>query len=291
MLPKQQLSYVAMNFDYHELEDHEQAIAIIALAVGAHILVFFIRRLANWVMAVRLGRSLSKARTIASLLSSMAVFAIYFSAIGFALATLGISVTTYLASASIIGFAVAFGSQGMVQDVVMGATILFSDLFDVGDMVEIGGQVGIVQRLGMRFTTLANSMGGRVFIPNRSIASVITYPRGYVRCLADVTLSDDPGTAEQMEERTRRIVSAAGEQFSGILRTPPDYEGRMETASGRTFLRVKFRIWPGRGSPIETVFKQEIVQALKAIDPAYADWMVAINYEVEERVVAFGGIH
>jgi small conductance mechanosensitive channel len=90
-----------------------------------------------------------------------------------------------------------------------------------------------------------------------------------------------------MAERTRLIARATGEQFAGILLTPPEEEGILRTASGRSFLRLKFRIWPGRGAPIETVFKQEVVQALRTIEPAYADWMVAINYEVEKRSIAF----
>ena len=235
------------------------------------------------VLAAKLDRRLSKARTITTLVSSVTVFLLYFGAVGFALNELGISVTAYVASASIIGLAVAFGSQGMVQDIVMGLTIIFSDLFDVGDMVEVGGQTGIVRRLGMRFTVLVNAFGSRVYIPNRSIGNVINYARGYVRCIADITLSSDEGLAEKMEERIRRIATGFGEQFPGILITPPDYEGRHATASGRRFLRVKFRIWPGRGAAIENEFRKEVLDSLKRLDESYADWMIAVNYEVENR--------
>ena len=50
------------------------------------------------------------------------------------------------------------------------------------------------------------------------------------------------------------------------------------------FLRIKFRIWPGRGTALETTFKQEIVQSLKELDAAYLDWMVTVNYEVEQKL-------
>jgi small conductance mechanosensitive channel len=30
----------------------------------------------------------------------------------------------------------------------------------------------------------AGAVGGTVFVPNRTIGSVINYPRGYVRCFA-----------------------------------------------------------------------------------------------------------
>jgi hypothetical protein len=42
---------------------------------------------------------------------------------------------------------------------------------------------------------------------------------------------------------------------------------------------IKFRIWPGRGSALETTLKQEIVQPLKKLDPVCADWTSTVNYE------------
>lgn len=56
--------------------------------------------------------------------------------------------------------------------------------------------------------------------------------------------------------------------------------------SGRVFVRVKFRIWPGRSQPIENTYRQEIVQTLKMLDPDYAEWMVSINNEVSEKPVS-----
>lgn len=270
---------------YNTLGDAWQVLLLIGLALVGHLIVYGVRYLTRWLMSMRLQGRLLKTHTVTGLVSSILIFAIYFGIFGLALAEIGVPIGAYFASASVIGLAVAFGSQGLVQDVMSGLTIIFTDLFDVGDMVEIGGQTGIVQRLGMRFTVLTTALGAEVFVPNRTITNVINYPRGYVRCLADVSLSPDRETAQRMEDVIRRIAKATGEQFPGILRTLPDYEGVQATSSGRTYLRVKFRIWPGRGGPIETGFKQEVVQALKAIDPNYSDWMVSINYEVEQKPV------
>jgi len=262
---------------------------VVALAIAAHLGVLLVRRLSQRLVDAPLDRKLSKTRTVATLSASIVIFLIYFGALGIALNEIGFSLTAYLASASILGFAVAFGSQGMIQDIIMGVTIVFSDLFDVGDMVEIGGQVGIVRRLGMRFTVLVNSFGAEIIIPNRSLTNVIRYPRGYIRCIADITLPSDAELAAQMEETAiRPIVSGVAEQFPGILRTPPDYEGHQTTSSGRRYLRVKFRIWPGRGALIENDFRKELLESLKKLDPSYADWMVAVNYEVEQRPIRLG---
>jgi len=278
-----------LNIDYESLSNLEKVGLVIGMTIAVHLIVIGIRWASNRLMAIRLHRSLLKARTVTSLASSLLIFVIYFGALGLVLVGLGVPIGAYLASASIIGLAVAFGSQGIVQDLVTGLTIIFTGLFDLGEVVEIGGQTGIVRKLGIRFTVLTNALGAEVFIPNRSIINVVSYPRGYVRCLADVTLTGNKRQAKNMEKRVREIVTSAYEQFPGILRTPPDYEGIQKTSSGRSYLRVKFRIWPGRGSPIETMFKQEVVQALKGIDPDYADWMVAVNYEVEQKNISLEG--
>ena len=266
-----------------ELTGNSPYAAAILVAVGAHLLVVAVRFAGSEVIASNHPRSISKVKTLASLVSSITVFALYCGAAGFVLAEFRVPVSAYIASATVIGLAVAFGSQSIVQDVVTGVTILFADLFDLGDMIEIGGQTGIVRRFGMRFTVLENSFGAEVIVPNRTITNIISYPRGYVRCIADITLDADEEKARDMEEAIRSMAAAAYEQYPGILRTPPDFEGIQSTAAGRRFLRVKFRIWPGRGAPIETAFKAEVLQSLRKINESYADWMVAVNYEVEQK--------
>ena len=91
----------------------------------------------------------------------------------------------------------------------------------------------------------------------------------------------DADMADRIEETARVVTSTAIEQYPGILRAPPEVAGRTSTQSGKTYLRIKFRIWPGRGGPLEALFQKEMLQSLKKIDPDYADWMVAVNYEVE----------
>ncbi len=269
------------------MNSFSRIVTILALLAGAHFIVLLVRRFSAKVLAARLSASFAKVKSIVSLVSSIVVFVLYFSALGLVLKEFGVSLTAYFASASIVGLAVGFGSQGLVQDVVTGLTILFSDIFDVGEMVEISGQSGIVKSIGMRFTVLTNAMGAEVFIPNRTIANVINYPSGYVRCLTDITLSKDPALAKRMEDIIPALINSVHEQFPGIVLTAPSIEGKLKTGSGKEFLRIKFRLWPGRTGLIETTFKQEILQVLKEIDPAYADWMVAVNYEVEKKSVSF----
>ena len=256
---------------------------VILIAVGAHFLVYAIRHLAQHLLSVDAMRRWSKLRTLAGLATSALIFMLYFVSIGLVLNEFGVSLTAYLASASIIGLAIGFGSQGVVQDVVTGLTVILSDLFQVGDLVEISGQVGEVHNISMRFTTLLNPLGATMFIPNRTLSSVILYPRGYVRCYADIRLPDeDAALTERMVSSIDTITRGFVEQYPGIMRHAPETAPVAALPSGRRLLRIKFRIWPGRGAPIDSVYKNEVVQTLKSLDSNFADWMVSINNEVSE---------
>ena len=257
--------------------------ALASVAVLAHLLVIVIRRFSSALLHTADDRRYRKLKSVGTLATSVAMFVLYFLAIGLILREFGVSLTAYLASASVLGLAVGFGSQGVVQDVMTGLTFIFSDLVDVGDLVEVSGQTGIVRSISMRFVELQNALGASVFIPNRTINNVINYPRGYVRCIVDVTLRGDKDAKQIAESTALTLMEAAYQQFPGILMTEPSNEGRMCFGPEKEIVRLKFRIWPNRGQPIETTYVQELTAALRRTDPDYQPWMIAVTYEVEKR--------
>ncbi len=133
----------------------------------------------------------------------------------------------------------------------------------------------------MRFTALVGFTGARVHIPNRSIQNVISYPKGYIRAFLDVRLPEDPERWDEVQEKVGRIARAAYEQFPGILLLPPSFEARLATAAGHSYLRFKFRIWPGQGTVIEQTVKPAVAHYLKGLQDGYADWMVTVHYRAE----------
>lgn len=259
-------------------------LAYVGIVAATHLLVMLLRRAAANIARNSSSRRYRKLRSLATVVTSAVVFSLYFAAFYLVLREFtDVSLTAYFASASIIGLAVAFGSQGIVQDVVTGLTLIFSDLIDVGDLVEISGQTGFVRSISMRFVEIENALGAAVFIPNRTIGNVVNYPRGYVRCLVDVSLHGDAERRDEMLDEAAGLMAGFAEQFPGICVAPPSVEGRYRLESGKEFCRLKFRIWPGRGGPIETAFVQELVAAMRRIDDEYQPWMVAVTYEAEAK--------
>lgn len=258
--------------------------AIFLIAVAIHSLVKVIRGASERVMAHgpsnrrELWRHYPRFATLTTIIVSALTFTIYFVAIGFILNQLGVDLTAYLASASVIGLAVGFGSQGFVQDVVVGLTLIFSDVLNVGDIVDISGQTGRVQHVGLRFTTIVNLLDQRVSIPNRNIALISKYRKGYVRAYVDVQVPEgelSDGTSDMLAN----LAAGMRQQFPSIIMADPEMMGlRTAKPGGWRYVRIKFRIWPGQGTLIETGFRQRVLAAMKKEHPDYADWMVSVTY-------------
>jgi len=271
---------------FGDLDPLWRALILVALGLVGHGILIVAQQVVLWFSARGSRLRLRRLQSLATLLSSAMLFALYFLILGLILAEFGVSLTAYLASASVLGLALGFGSQGIVQDVVTGLTLIFSDLIDVGDLVEVSGETGLVRGVTMRFVELENSLGGTVFVPNRTINSVTNYPRGYIRCFVDVTLLGDAASRQRMQAAAVRMMSSFAREFPGLCVREPAIVGRQRLDSGKEFLRLKFRIWPNRASPIETTFKQELEAELVRENADYKQWMISVTNEIEARTTA-----
>jgi small conductance mechanosensitive channel len=276
-------------FAHSEASTLTRVVLILVVAILVHLLVKITRHISEWFIhksreeknPLGFVTHQPKFITLTRLIVSGVTFVIYFFAIGLVLQEFGVNMTAYLASATVIGLAISFGSQGLVQDVVIGLTLIFSDAMDIGDMVEIFGSttvIGRVEEIGLRFTVLRNFYNQVVFIPNRTIANVSRFPHGGVYAYADIQIPDGVDRQKAVQA-VDNVARGMWQQFGAIILSEPG-RGEVETADGGgwSFLRVHFKIWPGQGSLIETTFRQQMVSAMKTFRPDYADWQVAVTY-------------
>jgi len=264
-------------------------VAIAVLAVVVHVAVRLVRfgteslLRRNEAQKGRLGFVTGKPKvgTLIRLLGNSVTFVAYFLALGLVLEEMGVNLGAYLASASIVGLAISFGSQGLVQDMVIGLTLIFSDAMDVGDMVEIAGTVvviGRVEEIGLRFTKLTIFYRQTVFVPNRTIANVSRFPGGGVEACAAVQIPAGTEKTKALETITE-IARSTWRRYDAVILSEPVIGG-VETMPqvGWEYVRVHFRIWPGQGNVVDTIFRQQMVGAMKFYQPDYADWRVPVTY-------------
>ena len=277
------------HFAHAEASTLTRILLIVVVAVIVHVLVKLTRHLSEWFINQSQAQKnplgfvthQPKFVTLTRLIVSGITFVIYFFAVGLILQEFGVNLTAYLASASVLGLAISFGSQGLVQDMVIGLTLIFSDAMDIGDLVEIFGAtsvIGRVEEIGLRFTVLRNFYNQVVFIPNRTIANVSRFPYGGVYAYADVQI---PGGVDRSKAvlAVSSVAKGMWRQFGAIILSEPVWgDVEMAESGGWSFVRVHFKIWPGQGNLIETTFRQQMVNAMKAFQPDYADWRVPVTY-------------
>ena len=95
------------------------------------------------------------------------------------LSELGVPVAPILTAAGVVGLAVGFGAQNLVQDFISGFFILLEDQIRVGDVVQIGDKSGLVERVTLRMVILRDQAGSVHFIRNGKIDVVTNMTKDF----------------------------------------------------------------------------------------------------------------
>jgi len=240
---------------------------ILLIAVGCRVLLLLLRGIIHLVIYCDWGPlkflyRLHKNRTMTmySLFINLSKYAVYLVVTGFVLSELGVNYAAYLASLSVVGLAIGFGSQGLVQDMVTGFFIVFEEQFNVNDMVEIPPHVGLVQELGLRMTRVRNYLGQQVVIPNRNIATVGNYTKGAQHVNIDVAAAGREA-AKKAQPIMTRIVQEIARQFEEVIISFSETSEIVSLSTNEHFVRLSVAIWPQQ----QWVIEQEMVPRIQSV--------------------------
>ena len=112
---------------------------------------------------------------------------------------LGIEIGPMLAAAGVVGLAVGFGAQNLVQDVLSGFFILLEDQIRVGDVVEIAGKGGLVEQVNLRMVVLRDLAGNVHYIRNGQIDTITNMTKEFSRYVFDIGVAYRENVDEVME--------------------------------------------------------------------------------------------
>ncbi len=110
------------------------------------------------------------------------------------LSQIGVNVAPLLAGAGVIGLAIGFGSQKLVQDIITGLFLLLENAMQVGDVVSLGGLSGTVENLSVRTIRLRAVDGAVHIIPFSAVTTVTNMTRDFSYAVLDVSvgLNEEP---------------------------------------------------------------------------------------------------
>ena len=161
------------------------------------------------------------------------------------MSVMGLDLAPLLATAGVIGIAIGFGSQKLVQDVINGMFILLQETISVGDVVEVGGHGGTVERISVRTVELRDASGIVHTIPFSEITTVKNWARGYGYAELDVSVAYGEDADEVME--VLRQISAeleADPQVGQFMLEPIDVWGVDEFAETGVVIKARIKTRP-----------------------------------------------
>jgi small conductance mechanosensitive channel len=200
-----------------------------------------------------------RAKTIAQLLTSVVTVAIVVAA-ALTILNLFIPIGPLLAGVGVLGLAVSFGAQSLVKDVIAGFFMLLENQFVVGDIVELNGKGGVVERMTLRVVAIRDLEGILHTIPNGSIQMVSNRTRSWSRAVIDVGVAYKENVDDVMRV-CREVLEALAKDadWSLKLSDEPVVQGVQALADSAVTIRLLASTEPGKQWEV----KRELLRRLK----------------------------
>lgn len=125
------------------------------------------------------GEPSARAKTLLSLFRNALAIAMVTITGMILLAEIGINIGPLIAGAGVLGLAIGFGAQRLVQDVITGVFIQIENAMNTGDVVTLGGITGTAERLSIRSVGIRDLSGTYHIVPFSSVDTVSNYMREF----------------------------------------------------------------------------------------------------------------
>ncbi len=187
----------------------------------------------------------ARARTLLPLLRNLILVVLAVMVTMIVLSELGINIAPLLAGAGVVGLAVGFGSQKLVQDVITGAFILFEDSISVGDVVKVGGSAGFVEAFSIRSIRLRDFSGSVHTIPFSTVDTVTNMTKEFSYYVFEVGVAYREDTDEVME--VLKDIGAEMQtdpEYGPCIREPLDVVGVDRFDDSAVVIKARFKTIP-----------------------------------------------
>lgn len=206
-----------------------------------------------------------RARTLDPLMSNVIRYVVAFVVGMVILQELGIDVRALMVSAGVVGLAISLGAQGLIKDVLTGFFLLFEGLLVVGDVIEVGPHVGVVESVGLRITKIRKFSGELRIVPNSELTAFGQHTAGWARAVVEVPVPRDQDVSQALAvlESVGRAYREAHPQH---VLEPPVAEGIVRFGDSDLVLRLHLRVDATQKSVTELELRRRVKDALEAAE-------------------------
>ena len=161
------------------------------------------------------------------------------------LSEIGIDIGPLLAGAGVIGLAVGFGAQTLVQDVITGLFIILEDTISVGDVVTVGSHGGLVEGMTIRTLRLRDLAGNVHTVPFSQVSSVMNMTREFSYYVFDIGVA----YREDVDQVTEVIVQLGAEMqqdepYASAILEPIEILGLDAFADSAVIVKARIKTRP-----------------------------------------------
>jgi len=242
-------------FDLAAWYASQHGIALVSKLI--HVAIILIVALAVWLGLASLiehklnpetgkGEPTARAKTLLSLFRNVLVISMVTMTGMIVLAEIGINIGPLIAGAGVLGLAIGFGSQKLVQDVITGVFIQIENAMNTGDVVTVGGVTGTAEKLSIRSVGIRDLAGTYHIVPFSSVDTVSNYMREFAYHVGEYRIAYHESIDHAVEQLQVAFTDLqASDEHSHKLLEELTVAGVTSLADSSVNIRVMIMTTPG----------------------------------------------
>ncbi len=183
---------------------------------------------------------------------------------------IGIPITSLVAPAAVLGVALGFGAQRIVQDILAGFFIIAERQYGFGDLIRLTAPntpaaTGTVEDVTLRVTSMRTADGELVITPNGQITQVTNLSRDWARAVVDVPVPAAMDV-DQVSDTLRKIGDQAYQQpeLQRLLLDPPAVMGVQSIDVDEFQVRMVARTLPGKQFDVGRILRARVAAVFRS---------------------------
>jgi moderate conductance mechanosensitive channel len=250
-------------------------LVLVFVVIATRVIRYVAKRISNRLSriddsdAVVRSESVKHRQALASVISSVAIAVLYVMVAVDIANQMGLPVGSLVAPAAVLGAALGFGAQRIVQDLLSGFFVITEKQYGFGDLVELtvnggGTAQGTVEDVTLRVTKLRTADGEMYTVPNGQIVKALNLSKDWARAVVDVPV---PASADlnHVNEVLRNVSGAAmkDDGLPDLLLDEPALMGVESMELDTVNLQMVARTLPGKQFEVSRRLRSLIVDALR----------------------------
>ncbi|GAB2628807.1 mechanosensitive ion channel family protein [Prescottella soli] len=226
--------------------------------------------------------------SVAQVVTWVVITMIYVIASVQVLAQLDMPIGSLVAPATVLGAALGFGAQRVVQDILAGFFIITERQYGFGDTVQIAvtgsskDAEGVIEDVTLRVTRMRNADGEVITVPNGQIVKAVNLSKDWARAVVDVPI---PASADinHVNDILHRVGVDAYEDktLRPLLLDTPTVMGVESLEMDQVSVRLVARTLPGKQFQVGRALRVRVVTALRRAG-------ITVSAELENDAVEEG---